>query len=301
MRFAAIETLRVAALALLVAIPSGAPAEDVAPAMAQLPAPETPRQRTLEVLDKHCSSCHQAGKPQAAPAATAFRNILELEDLAREPALVVPGQADASRLYHVLLSRHQPIDIVKSGAAVPAADDIDLVRDWIEGLPPLPPGCPERPAVRDDDTKTLMQRWRRQMGSGAEELRFVTLGFLNNACIGERDLGIARDEVAKAIASLAGKSEVSGVDAVGDWGVLLAFRLSDAGLSSEAWARIVAQAPRTIAGAVPGEWLAHYANDKGSAVLARHYRQDVSLRKAAAELGVTEAELGTSPFGDRGA
>ena len=63
------------------------------------------------VLDKHCAGCHQAGRTEAgAPPAGNFANVLDLDALARNGALITPGDADASPLYQLMVARQMPPD-----------------------------------------------------------------------------------------------------------------------------------------------------------------------------------------------
>lgn len=63
------------------------------------------------VLDRHCAGCHQAGRTEAgAPPAGNFANVLDLDALARNGALISPGDADASPLYQLMVARQMPPD-----------------------------------------------------------------------------------------------------------------------------------------------------------------------------------------------
>jgi hypothetical protein len=90
------------------------------------------------VLERHCARCHQSGRLQHPPPAAIFANILALDEIAGNPALVRPGVPDASPLYTVMVRRAMPRDIQprdKSAAAEPSAEEVQAVRDWIDGLP----------------------------------------------------------------------------------------------------------------------------------------------------------------------
>ena len=90
------------------------------------------------VLERHCARCHQSGRSQHPPPATTFANILVLDEIAGNPALVRPGVPDASPLYTVMVRRAMPPDVVpgeKGAAAGPSAEEVQAVRDWIAGLP----------------------------------------------------------------------------------------------------------------------------------------------------------------------
>ncbi|MBV1696478.1 MAG: DUF4384 domain-containing protein [Hyphomicrobiales bacterium] len=65
--------------------------------------------------------------------------MLDLARLAREPAYVVPGNPDASRLATVFHMRWAPHDLMADKAAAPTAGEMLAVRDWISSLPAAEP------------------------------------------------------------------------------------------------------------------------------------------------------------------
>lgn len=85
------------------------------------------------VLDRHCARCHQAGRlaTEALPAG-GFGNVLALSALARNPALVVPGEPDASPLYQQMVARQMPTDVLRrppsreAAASAPAKAAADV-------------------------------------------------------------------------------------------------------------------------------------------------------------------------------
>jgi hypothetical protein len=93
--------------------------------------------KALTVLDAHCARCHESGRT-GDRAPDRFANILSLDEIAREPRLVAPGQPDASPLYQRMLGRHAPLDAfaAEGEAKGPTPQEIEAVRDWIETLPP---------------------------------------------------------------------------------------------------------------------------------------------------------------------
>lgn len=86
-------------------------------------------------LQRHCAQCHQEG-PARTDAATRFRHVLDVGRLARDPALIGPGNPDASRLAAVFHMRSAPHDLLADKAAAPTAAEMLAVRDWIAGLTP---------------------------------------------------------------------------------------------------------------------------------------------------------------------
>lgn len=89
-------------------------------------------------LQRHCATCHQHG-PARTDAPTTFRHVLDLARIAREPAYVVPGNPDASRLAAVFHMRWAPHDLMADKPAAPTAGEMLAVRDWIAGLVPSEP------------------------------------------------------------------------------------------------------------------------------------------------------------------
>jgi len=55
----------------------------------------------FDVLAKHCSRCHQEGPTltKRLKPAKNFGDILKLDELARTPQLILPGNPDASELF----------------------------------------------------------------------------------------------------------------------------------------------------------------------------------------------------------
>jgi hypothetical protein len=94
------------------------------------------------VLERHCARCHQAGRLQDPPAAETFTNILAMGEVSRNPGLVRPGVPDASPLYTVMVRRAMPPETVPGKeitGAGPSPDEVEAVRDWIDGLPQANP------------------------------------------------------------------------------------------------------------------------------------------------------------------
>lgn len=265
------------------------PPEKPLPSPTPLLDPAHARERTLAALERHCSQCHGE---EAGTDGGGLSHIQDLDALSRDPALVRPGLPDGSPLYQVLLARHRPLAALANGKG-PAPAEVEAVRDWIETLDDPRGGCVDRAQLPEAGTARLIEGWKRQFPEWAHDTRAVTLAHLSNICLSDRQLAHYRDDVAGALARIAGRATKPRVETLGDLSVLLVFRLSEAGISEEAWSAIEREAPRTMAGAVPGDWLAVRAEPNSSALLARRYRDEVNLKRAAAELGASEADLST--------
>jgi hypothetical protein len=88
------------------------------------------------VFETYCASCHHQAGPTPGHAPERFGSILNLDELARDPNLVAPGRPDASLIYQRMLGRHSPEDVYgpANGGKGPTPEEIEAVRDWIEGL-----------------------------------------------------------------------------------------------------------------------------------------------------------------------
>ncbi len=220
-------------------------AEPVVPAQPADPAGA----KAYRVLETSCAGCHQVGRLRATltrPAAD-LANILDLETLARNPALVVPGSADASPLYTAIQGRTMPPE----GGGEQPADDIALspadllaVRDWIEQLPPATAACADRVPV----TPAMLAR---AVGAAATKLdaaraattRFISLAPLHNGCATPAEMQAAIDAVAMLINSLSLALEPVRPTATGADGLLLAVDLAAIGWDHERWDRLAFRAP----------------------------------------------------------
>jgi hypothetical protein len=245
------------------------------------------------VLETFCASCHDGDRAGGDGAAPSFGGPLSLDELAADPALVRPGLPDASPLYHVLLDGHGKPSTASAAKPPPEATaaDAEAVRDWIEALPPLGEDCPHHVRQSDEETARLMQQWRRQFPASASDTRFLSLAHLSNVCLSPRALQRYRADAAESLSKLPAWPVAPSLDTVGDLSVLLAFRLSELGLTPEDWDRLAARAPRSSAGALPADWLAHEVDAGATSALARRYLDDVNLKRAAAEAGMSEAAL----------
>jgi hypothetical protein len=259
--------------------------------------PEAAASRARSVLEKHCAACHQAEQTGTKTAGRELDNILRLDELARDPNLVVPGFADASGLYHVLLRRHRPQDVyaAANGDTGPGGDEIEAVRAWIEGLEERAASCPERPPVPAGEVETLASAWLKAAGQGAAGIRFISLAHLSNACVRDSTIAAYREALPLALAALAGRDGTVRAETLGDMSAVVAFALADAGLTAEAWEAIARRDPAGSVRTAAADWLVAEAyRTSGAAALAAlagEYNRPLGIRRAAAELDTTAEAL----------
>jgi hypothetical protein len=192
------------------------------------------------VLEKHCSRCHQGGRLKRPSPASSFGNILRLDEIARDPSLVRPGNPDASRLYTHVLRRLMPYDVHQEQAAgpEPTPDEINALRTWIARLQPVP-ACRERRLVTLEMQAEALRRVAESAGAAAGRLRFVSLAHLYNGCAGPEAMYGYRQGVLRLFNSLSWKPGPVRVAAVDEARTLLKIDLEDLGWVPAHWDRIM--------------------------------------------------------------
>jgi hypothetical protein len=238
--------------------PVAAPQAAVAPAAAAETAPPAPlypeppatalAAKAYAVLDTHCARCHQTGKLKIARAAKPTANILALDHLAGEAALVRPGMPDASPLYTIMLRRHSPLlgpEIWPPIGEDMTASDVQAVRDWIQDLPAFKPGvCPGRqPITQAASSAAIDAAMAALPDDKAKTTRFISLTNLYNACATYPELSGYRDAVTRVVNSLSWKPEPVRLETVDPERTILKFDLGDAGWVDAHWEKLVQTYP----------------------------------------------------------
>lgn len=200
------------------------------------------------VLETHCARCHQGGRLKRPAPAAGFGNILRLDELARDPVLVQPGNPDASRLYTAMLRGWMPYDVHHdpAGASEPTAAQIDAVRSWIARLEPVP-ACRDRRPVTAERHAESLTRVAQAAGWVAGRMRFVSLAHLYNACATPRQMFAYRQAVVRLFNSLSWKPGPVIVETVDEARTLLRIDLDSLGWVPQHWERILGAGPN-----VPG-------------------------------------------------
>ncbi len=241
--------------------------------------PDEPRAaKAYNVFERSCARCHQTGKLESPLASGGIADILSVDSLARDPLLVKPGIADASRLYEVFEARHAPLDVFSGAGAVsePLPDDIESVRRWIRDLPPTVQQCPSRQAVRPVDVDKMMRDAQRLERDEAKDVRFISLVHLYNACATADEMSAYAAALNKLMNSLSRASEPAKLTPLDAASTVLSFRLRDFGWSAQQWALIEKAYPPALVHAVApdvlktsgstavivnGDWLAAAAGE----------------------------------------
>jgi Domain of unknown function (DUF4384) len=232
--------------------PPAVSAIDAAPTAPSPLFPETPATalaaKAYAVLDAHCARCHQTGKLKIARAAKPTANILALDELSADPALVRPGVPDASSLYTIMLRRHSPLlgpDIWPPIGEDMTASDVQAVRDWIQDLPAFKPGaCPGRPPITPAASTAAVDAAVTALSDEkAKTTRFISLSNLYNACASYPELNGYREAVTRVVNSLSWKPEPVRLETVDPERTILKFDLTEAGWVDAHWEKLVQAYP----------------------------------------------------------
>lgn len=219
------------------------------PPLRALEAPDSPATatRAWQVIEKHCAHCHQVGRLKRPAAAAGFGNILRFDEIASDPALVLPGNPDGSRLYTHMLRRLMPFDIYQEGATgdEPAADDLTAIRNWIAGLSPPSRTCNGRQPVTKEQVAAALGRFAEAAGPAVTvaSYRFISLAHLYNACASDEAMFVWRQAVVRLFNSLSWRPVPIRVEPVDEARTVYKVDLTDLGWVAAHWDRIVQSAP----------------------------------------------------------
>lgn len=254
--------------------PGAAPPLATSPKVAAPLRPDNPlAARAFAVFESHCARCHQTGKLETPLPSGGLGDILDLERLSKDPALVRPQVPDASRVFDVLVTRHAPLDVYPAGAAggEPLPEEIQAVREWIRQLPQNVGACASRkPAPRDRIANQIREAQRLERDRVAN-MRFISIAHLYNGCASQDELAAYRHALRKLLNSVSRARTPVKLTALDAEELVFAIRLADFGWTAQDWDLIARAAPPTPALSwpediksrastnlpiAPGDWLA---------------------------------------------
>ena len=198
------------------------------------------------VLNTHCARCHQRDHLQRPAPAREIGDILDLDRIASDPSLVVPGNADASLLYSLMVRREMPpgAPLEASPGDPPTSAEVDALRDWIEALPLAGPAtCPTRARLDGRDVGEAAGVAIEKAGEAGSDLRFVSLAHLFNTCVSDLRLGGYRQAVSKVLNSVSRSAAPLRPAPIDPSGMVLAVRLSELGWTAEDWDLVLRGTP----------------------------------------------------------
>jgi mono/diheme cytochrome c family protein len=234
------------------------------------------------VLEKHCSRCHQDGKlVKREKPAKGFGDAMQLNALVANTKRILPGNADGSPMFQVIVNKQMPYDVFQEGdyeKPAPTDEELKTLRDWIEAAGASAAGqC--KPT--EHSYKDLINVMYQDLGNLPEHrrmnTRYISLSNLQAACASEEEMNIYRMGVIRLLNSLSTNSDLIKLDdsLVGEDKLVVRFNLDDVNWTPELWEEIISHYPygvrpfdsqydalsQTTHTAIPyvrGDWLAFF-------------------------------------------
>jgi hypothetical protein len=110
-------------------------------------------------LDRSCARCHQQGRLEGrGQPASGFGNILKLDEIGKNRALIVPGNPYGSYLFKRIVDREMPYDVIMEGANKPSPNEADIkaLEAWINSLATQAATCETHKFVSNKDIVSLI-------------------------------------------------------------------------------------------------------------------------------------------------
>jgi hypothetical protein len=202
----------------------------------------------FNALEKNCSRCHQAGPTlKRAKPAKNFGNVLHLDEIARDPNFVLPGNPDGSHLFTQIAKKEMPYDCYQEFDCEdePTEAEVQAVYDWIKGLGEVAvAACADRKVIDEEVIVTaIASDLEAQPEHRRKGMRYITLSNFYNHCAEETDLVRYRQGVVKLLNSLSRNSDVLKMRTIDPERTVIAFNLDDLAWTSDDWNRIIGAYP----------------------------------------------------------
>jgi len=210
----------------------------------------------FDALDKHCARCHQAGPTlQRQKPAKNFGNVLELEALASDPDLILPGNPDGSGLFIQIAKKDMPYDCYQEFdcKVEPTEAEVKAIYDWISALDDsVVATCADRKTLDEASVVTAIAKDIDGQPRGRQRgMRYVTLTHFYNACVSDTDMVRYRQGVVKLLNSLSRSPRALKMRTIDPQETIIAFNLEDLNWATEDWARLAGLYPYGMAPDVP--------------------------------------------------
>jgi hypothetical protein len=242
----------------------------------------------FDVLEKHCSRCHQSGMLQYSleRPKKGFGNILKLDELAANSNYIFPGNPEASNLFKKISAGAMPDDLASPEDYLPPRDlpkvskeDVEAVRAWILSLGNNEAvACAGRTFLGNEDiVRFITDDLNKQQKERVKGMRYLTLTSLYDACEPDESLKVYRQGAVKLLNSLARRSLVVRLNTIDPGQTIIAFNLDDLGWKANDWNVLlslypyatkpdiqgfnyIAEATGTVLPYVRADWFANYAS-----------------------------------------
>ncbi|MGH6834131.1 MAG: DUF4384 domain-containing protein [Methylocella sp.] len=204
----------------------------------------------FDVLDRSCARCHQQGRlvKRESPA-SGFGNILKLDEIGKNRALIVPGNPYGSYLFKRIVDREMPYDVMMEGANAPSPNEADIktLEAWINSLAVQAASCETHKFVSNKDIVTFiaadLDKLPRTRATGT---RYLTLTHFTNICADPEALKVYTQGAIKLVNSLSRSSDVVRLETIDPEHSIMRINLDDMGWKPRDWDLILANDPYAV-------------------------------------------------------
>ncbi|MDQ0392357.1 DUF4384 domain-containing protein [Labrys monachus] len=229
-------------------VQAAAPAAVAVPADVKVPGDPIAK-AAFDVLEKHCSRCHQAGMLTAREKpAKNFGNIMKLDEIAADPHLIQAGNPEGSKLFQQIINKEMPYDVnYEFDTTKPevTAADIDALRTWIKSTGDQEAAaCSGRKFVTAGDiVGDIAADLQKQPDHRVRGMRYFTLTNLYNACATDEAMKVYRQGLVKLLNGFDRRSDVIRLTTIDPEETIVAVNLDDLGWSEGDWNTVLAAYP----------------------------------------------------------
>lgn len=204
----------------------------------------------FDVLDRSCARCHQQGRLVGRDQpASGFGNILKLDEIGKNRALIVPGNPYGSYLFKRIVDREMPYDVMVEKADKPSPNEADIkaLEAWINALAMQTATCETHKFVSNKDMVALiaadLDKLPRTRATGT---RYLTLTHFTNICVDPEALKVYTEGAIKLVNSLSRSSDVVHLETIDSDHSILRINLDDIGWHAGDWDLVLANDPYAV-------------------------------------------------------
>lgn len=212
--------------------------------------PEPAAKAAFDVLERNCARCHQQGRlVKRDQPASGFGNILKLDEIGKNRALIVPGNPYGSYLFKRIVDREMPLDVVMGETTTPGPNEAEItaLEAWINSLAAQSATCEAHKFVTNKDIVALiaadLEKLPRTRAIGT---RYLTLTHFTNICVDPEVLKVYSQGAIKLVNSLSRSPDVVRLETIDPEHSILRINLDDIGWRPSDWDLVLANDPYAV-------------------------------------------------------
>ena len=218
--------------------------------------PTDPVQRAaFDALDKSCARCHQVGRlvDRDRPS-RGFGNVLRLDEISKNRALIQPGNPYGSYLFKQIVDREMPFDVMQDGVPqdadhhAPNDAEIKAVEAWIQSLGiQAAAACQADKFISNNDiVAAIAADLEKLPRARVKGTRYLTLTQFKNACTDDAAMKVYGQGAIKLVNSLSRSSDVVPLAAVDPAATILRINLDDMRWEANDWEMLLGVYPYNL-------------------------------------------------------